>query len=115
MAFFAPCYRCTAGGYVATAPSIPAEHEGFSRLKLVKSAASAVFPEYPEIERSQKGMLRCLLVSTVGVRSGNFLVITPLNGNLGAVAVTAGKPTASDLIKKASTEAQITLSDRLCG
>ena len=60
-------YRASAarpGGYGATAPSIPAEHEGFSRLKLVKSAASAVFSEYPEIERSQKGMLRGLLVST---------------------------------------------------
>jgi hypothetical protein len=28
-------------------------------LRLVKGAASAFFPEYPKISRSQKGMLRC--------------------------------------------------------
>ena len=48
---------------------MPAEHEGFSQLKGVKGAASEVFPEDQPIERSQKGMLRCFLVSTwVSVR-----------------------------------------------
>ena len=42
---FLPCLRCTAGGYGATAPSIPAEHEGFSRLRVVKGAALTFFPE----------------------------------------------------------------------
>src|SRR5713101_418255 len=66
---FLPCLRCTAGGYGATAPSIPAEHEGFSRLRVVKCAASAVFPEDQTIKRSQRGMLRCFLVSAwVSVR-----------------------------------------------
>src|SRR6266851_3927426 len=52
-----------AGGYGATAQSIPTEHEGFLRLRVVKGAASAVFSEYPKIGRSQKGMLRCFLAA----------------------------------------------------
>jgi len=34
----------------------------FSRLRVVKGAASAFFPEDQRIGRSQKGMLRCFLV-----------------------------------------------------
>src|SRR5216683_5116991 len=76
-----------AGGYGATAPSIPAEHERLSRLRVMKGAASAVFPEDQAIERSQKGMLKGFSVSTWRVHSTTFWVITPLMGNPGAVGL----------------------------
>jgi len=79
-----------AGGYGATAPSIPAERERLSRLRVMKGAASAVFPEDQAIERSQKGMLKCFSVSTWRVHSTTFWVITPLVGNSLAAEVAEG-------------------------
>jgi hypothetical protein len=69
-----------AGGYGATAPSIPAEQEGFSRLRIVKGAASAVFSECPKIGRSQKGMLKLFLVVVPGCPFDNFLGDYPADG-----------------------------------
>jgi hypothetical protein len=74
--------RCTAGGYGATAPSIPAEHEGLSRLRGVKGAASAVFSEYPKIGRSQKGMLRRFLAVVHGCPFGQLFGDYSADGKL---------------------------------
>ncbi len=49
----------------------------------------------------------------MGVRSGNFLVITPLNGNLGAVAVTAANRPHQTSLKRQAQKRKFTLSDRL--
>ena len=69
------------GEYVATAPSIPAEHEGFSRLRVAKGAAFCSFPRMSADRKVTEGNVEVFVGQYVGVRSGNFLVITPLKGN----------------------------------
>jgi hypothetical protein len=75
VAFFAPCYRCTAEGYGATAPSIFAELEGFSRPRVVIRCSIRIFPRIAGNRKVTKGNGEVFLGRATWCPFGHFLVI----------------------------------------
>ncbi len=71
-----------------------------SRAQVSGKCGICSLPRMPGYRKVTEGNVEVFVGQYVGVRSGNFLVITPLKGNLGDVAATPGKPTPSDLIEK---------------